>query len=478
MRTSVTLLALLARTLVPCNIFSTIPSPSCHFADAFNAPAALAIKRDYIIRGASKSSRLEVATESEFSSVITSTTSRPEPIIQRTRFQGILAIAAITTAASNGLHFQSIPVAESLLALVASIVIVSGATDAMERVTAAYGNVPSYSVSGERFSQSSFAGRFSKMLLACDPRLLLYTEEEVRKYHAIAYEDWKAIKAAAVAEDGDSDEMEIDRMLWNARRISDSGLNPETQEWIPRPFRMSGYLPFNGPICIAMISVTATSPLLFWSWMNQSQNALVNDFNGPKTKSSGEYDSENSVMDGTLVKSYGIAIVSALSVAFGLATYVKSNYSGEEAESLLRFISFPSAVIASSLNCYVVRSPEIETGVPLLNENMKDVLPGETSIAAARKGVYSTTASRAVLQMPTYFIPPLILDTITPLKQFLNENPSLVVPMTTFLLLLSFGIGLPMAVGLFPQVSSVKVEDVEDKFAQLGCDELYYNKGL
>lgn len=127
------------------------------------------------------------------------------------------------------------------------------------------------------------------MLLACDPRLLLYTEEEVRRYRALAYEEYKDVKARAMASSAaimtTSNEDTVahtDRILWEAKRIADSALHPQTQEWIPRPFRMSGYLPFNGPICIAMISVSATLPLLFWSWMNQSQNALVNYFNGPR----------------------------------------------------------------------------------------------------------------------------------------------------------------------------------------------------
>mmetsp|Transcript_37609 Transcript_37609/g.81198 ORF Transcript_37609/g.81198 Transcript_37609/m.81198 type:complete len:475 (-) Transcript_37609:27-1451(-) len=403
------------------------------------------------------------------------------PIIQRTRFQGILALLAITSA--NGMQFQSVPVAESLLALVASIFIVSGATDAMERMTSST-TVP-YDANGERFDQSSFLGRFLKMLLACDPRLLLYTEEEVRKYHALAYDDWQQVQTTRkiTITDG-ADANEINRLLWEAKRIADSALHPETQEWIPRPFRMSGYLPFNGPICIAMISVSSTVPLLFWSWMNQSQNALINYFNGPKSANS-EYDEEeleratsDNIVDGALFESYATAVAAALVVAFGLATYVQSNYSGEEATELLRFISFPSAVIASSLNCYIIRNPEIGTGVPLLNKDAENVFPGETSSVAAARGVYSTTASRAILQMPTYFIPPLILETVVPLKHFLSDNPLMVVPITTFLLLISFGIGLPCAVGIFPQVSSIKADEVEEKFRGLGYTEFYYNKGL
>lgn len=405
------------------------------------------------------------------------------PIQQRTRFQGALALVAIITASNNGLQFQAVPIGESLLALVASIVLVSGATDAVGRVTSST-VIPAYNTNGERYDQSTFLGRYCKMLLACDPRLLLYTEDEVHQYHKLAYVDYADVRSIAINEGATSSSssasllVETDRLLWEAKRIADSALHPETQEWVPRPCRMSGYLPFNGPICIAMISVSSTIPLLFWSWMNQSQNALVNYFNGPKSANVDDATTANNGIDGNLMTSYSLAVASALLTTFGLANYVQTNFSGEEATELLRFIAFPSAVIASSLNCYIVRSPEIKTGVPLLNKQLENVLVGETSSAAAKRGVHSTTASRAILQMPTYFFPPLILNNVAPLKQFLMDNPAMVVPVTTLLLLVSFGIGLPAAVCLFPQVSSVKAEDVEGKFRGLGYEEFYYNKGL
>jgi len=433
------------------------------------------------------------------------------PIVQRTRFQGVLAVLAIATAGRADLSFgDAVPVAESLLALGGAVVVVSGATDAVERITASpkFGNwgggggVPPYDPSGSRFDQATWAGRYCSMLLACDPRLLLYSRAEVGRYRTLAYDGWrqrripptKAPEAPDDATDsGRGTSSEIDRRLWEAKRIADSALHPTTGEWIPRPFRMAGYLPANGPICVAMIASKATLPLLFWSWMNQSQNAMVNYFNGPRQKEDAS-NNNGSAGNGTslapLVQSYGLAVASALSVAWGLATYVEAHCAADEAARLLRFVSFPSAVVASSLNCYIVRRPEIAEGVPLLAPRSRgaaagdactsweDVLPGQTSQIAAARGVYATTASRAVLQMPTYLIPPLILDAVAPLKEYLAEHPALVVPVTTFLLLVSFGIGLPLAVGIFPQLSRVGVDDVEDKFRGLGYDEFYYNKGL
>lgn len=186
----------------------------------------------------------------------------------------------------------------------------------------------------------------------------------------------------------------------------------------------------------------------------------------------------------TLLKSYSAAVGSALAVAFGLATFIQKRFSPEKAKSLMKFVAFPSAVVASSLNCYVVRSPEIDTGVPLLNSNLENVLEGETSVEAARRGVNSTTLSRAILQAPVYFLPPVLLG-LGPLQRMVSSNPRTRVPLTTFLLLTSFGIGLPATVAIFPQIVEIKPDEVEAKFQHLQDPKTqkpytvyYYNKGL
>lgn len=150
----------------------------------------------------------------------------------------------------------------------------------------------------------------------------------------------------------------------------------------------------------------------------------------------------------------------------------------------MRWVAFPSAVVASSLNCYIVRSPEITSGVPLVNANGEDVAPGKTSKIAATNGVNSTTASRAMLQAPVYFLPPLLMGSIPVLKNAVMRNPAISVPMTTYLVLVSFGLGLPATVAIFPQMAEIDVKDVEEEFQGLtGRDGLpyqkyYYNKGL
>lgn len=347
-----------------------------------------------------------------------------------------------------------------MLAAVLGIGTVSAAAYIVENATAS--SVPSFHPKSQRFDQSSFVGRFSKMLLACDPRLLFYTEAQVRE-------------AQKLLENYQEHDSSKDRELWEAQRIVNAALHPDTGEVIPRPFRMSGYVPYNGPICVSMVASTSTPALLFWSWANQSQNALVNYFNR---------NASSPMSNETLAKSYAAAVGSALVVAFGLATFIQKKYPPAQAKALLRWVAFPSAVIASSLNCYIVRSPEIESGVPLQDADGNIVLEGTPSQIAAKRGVESTTASRAILQAPVYFLPPVLLST-GPLARLVAVKPHLSVPFTTFLVLTSFGLGLPATVAIFPQMSEIAVQDVEERYHHLRDPKtqqpyttLFYNKGL
>ena len=308
------------------------------------------------------------------------------------------------------------------------------------------------------------------MLLACDPRLLLYTEDQVRQAQDLLE------KAAKGEFPADLTEQQKNRTLWEARRISDAALHPDTKEVIPRPFRMSGYVPYNGPICVAMVASTTTPALLFWSWVNQSQNALVNYYNR---------NASSPMSNQTLMVSYSAAVGSALTVAFGLATFIQKRYPAAQAKALMKYVAFPSAVVASSLNCYIVRSPEISTGIPLTDAHGNNVLEGETSNEAARRGVNSTTISRAILQAPVYFVPPVLMGVLPPFQKLVQNNPRTRVPLTTFLLLCSFGIGLPVSTALFPQIAEMKADEAEPKYQHLVDPStqqpykvFYYNKGL
>jgi tricarboxylate carrier len=374
---------------------------------------------------------------------------------------------SVSSTKSN--ESQSVPLLQTAVAAAMGIATVSVTAATVEIATSS--TCPDFDPSGQRFDQSTFIGRFSKMILACDPRLLLYSEAETRSAKEMVQDHKNLLQNLPEGMTiGD-----MNHALWEAQRISSASLHPDTGEVIPAPFRMSGYVPFNGPICVSMVASTSTPALLFWSWINQSHNALVNYYN---RNASSEMSNE------TLAKSYFAAVASSLIVAFGLSTFIQKRFDAEKAKKLMRWVAFPSAIVASSLNCYIIRSPEIDTGVPLVNENGEDVLPGKTSKQAATNGVNSTTASRALLQAPVYFLPPVLMASIPVFKKLVARNPLMTVPLTTYLVLTSFGLGLPATVAIFPQMAEIDVKDCEDEFQGLvdssgkPYKKFYYNKGL
>jgi tricarboxylate carrier len=374
-----------------------------------------------------------------------------------------------TTSSTKSNESQSVPLLQTAVAAALGIATVSVTAATVEVATSS--SCPDFDPSGQRYDQSTFIGRFCKMILACDPRLLLYSEAETRSAKEMV-ENYKNL-LQNLPEGMTTGDM--NHALWEAQRISSASLHPDTGEVIPAPFRMSGYVPFNGPICVSMVASTSTPALLFWSWINQSHNALVNYYN---RNASSEMSNE------TLAKSYFAAVASSLVVAFGLSTFIQKRFDAEKAKKLMRWVAFPSAIVASSLNCYIIRSPEIDTGVPLVNENGEDVLPGKTSKKAATYGVNSTTASRALLQAPVYFLPPVLMASIPVFKNLVARNPSMTVPLTTCLVLTSFGLGLPATVAIFPQMAEIDVKDCEEEFQGLidssgkPYKKFYYNKGL
>lgn len=396
--------------------------------------------------------------QGQYCIVNTNTTTKKNSLNNHTKIRvKSTTVEEATATAGTGTTESTTPIGKTCVAMVAGITAVAGVAFVSEELTSRYYPMPKFDPTKQQFDQSTFAGRFFRMIAACDPRLLFYSNAHIRDMEAIVK---------------NYDKYDDDALLWKAHRMTSAAINPETGNFLPRPFRMSGYVPYNGPICVAMVASTSTPALLFWGWVNQSQNALINYFNAT-----------GSMSNETLAKSYSLAVISALSVVFGLTSIIQKRYSPEKARQLLRFIAFPSCIVASSLNCYFVRSPEIQTGIALFDSNGQTVLPGETSQIAAKGGVYSTTASRAMLQAPVFFVPPFLL-TLPYFKSLLLKNPTLSVPLSTFLLLVSFGVGLPATVAIFPQIVQINVEELEEKYRNLQdkdgshISKLYYNKGL
>ena len=184
-------------------------------------------------------------------------------------------------------------------------------------------------------------------------------------------------------------DLDDDATCWRARALKEAAVHPDTGLIIPRPFRMSGYVPYNGPVCVAMMVSTGTGAIAFWNWINQSQNALVNYCNRnasspTPTSTLVRCESPSSVLAAPLSwcggwdvrRSYCSAVGASLVVGLGLSSLIKARFPPATAAAILKFVAFPTAMVSSALNCFLMRSPEIGRGISLTNRAGEEVAGG------------------------------------------------------------------------------------------------------
>jgi tricarboxylate carrier len=208
--------------------------------------------------------------------------------------------------------------------------------------------------------------------------------------------------------------------------------------------------------------------LLFWQVANQSHNAAVNFANRNASKSQPM---------SIYALAYGSAVSAALFVSASLTWCVKrsTQLSPSTKMILQRFIPLPATSLASTLNVICIRSPEIKTGIDVFEADGSRV--GTSKIAAAQ-AVKDTAVTRAFLPIPLLLIPPCIMPFFEKLH-IVKSRPTVHLLVNAAVCTISFGISLPIALALFPQISSIDAKDLEEEIRQrTSASTLFYNKGL
>ncbi|XP_054648176.1 sideroflexin-5b isoform X8 [Dunckerocampus dactyliophorus] len=235
-------------------------------------------------------------------------------------------------------------------------------------------------------------------------------------------------------------------------------------------------------------------------WLNQSHNACVNYANRNATKPT---------PTSRFLQGYFGAVTSAVSIAVGLKVLIeKANKLSPATRMVIqRFVPFPAVgtsrqgphlaavrllyksvsalkalssdvlVSASANICNValMRHNELSEGIDVLDTN-GDVV-GSSKIAA-RHAIAETAFTRVVLPMPIFVLPPIVMSYLEGLR-FLQKQRRLMLPVHSLVCLLTFGLSLPVAISLFPQMSQIEVSRLEPEIAMAtDCKVVTYNKGL
>lgn len=319
--------------------------------------------------------------------------------------------------------------------------------------------VPEFRLNGTKFDQSTYWGRLRRCFDVVDPRTLFVSKEKLQ--HSLELLD--NVQA------GKRPLNVTDAELWNAKKIKDAIIHPDTGEKILMPLRMSGYVPFGTASVIGMLIPGASvSQVVFWQWVNQTHNAGVNYANRNATKPT---------PTSKFIQSYVGAVGSALTIAVGISLGIKKTSLLSANSKLLasRFVAYPATATANIANVYLMRSSELQQGIDVHDQQGNVV---GTSKAAAKKAVSETALSRVILPAPILIFPPIIMTMLEKTK-FIMSRPKMILPLNAVVCTLAFGLALPFAIALFPQQSKMSREKLEADIAEKTDSQfVYFNKGL
>jgi len=308
-----------------------------------------------------------------------------------------------------------------------------------------------------RWNQDTFSGRAKHFFMVTDPRNLFVTNDKLEAAKNLV-EKYKL----RLEPSGTTDEQ-----VWSAKKLYSSAYHPDTGDKQLSIGRMSAQVPMNMTITGAMMTFYKTTPaVIFWQWINQSFNAVVN-----YTNRSGDQPISNTM----LLQAYASATGAALVVALGLNSMVKSlpPLAG-------RYVPFAAVAAANCVNIPLMRQRELLSGVPVFDENGNKL--GDSKIAA-RNAVVMTVFSRIMMASPGMAIPPLIMNQLEK-KAFMKRMPWLAGPLQISMIGIILVFATPLCCAIFPQNSSLPVSKLEPELQEAilkkgdTINRVYFNKGL
>ncbi|TNN54762.1 Sideroflexin-1 [Liparis tanakae] len=308
-----------------------------------------------------------------------------------------------------------------------------------------------------KWDQGTFMGRAKHFFTVTDPRNVLLSSETLEEAKVITENYRAGITKPGLTEDE----------LWRAKYIYDSAFHPDTGEKMFVIGRMSAQVPVNMSVTGCMLTFYRTTPaVVFWQWVNQSFNAVVN-----YTNRSGDAP--------MTVNQLGAAYVSATTGAVVTALGLKS-LASRLPPIASRFVPFAAVAAANCINIPFMRQRELKFGIPVMDEHGNRL--GE-SPNAAKQAIMQVVVSRIGMAVPAMAIPPVIMNALEK-KAFMKRFPILNAPVQVGLVGLCLVFATPLCCALFPQKSSMSVSGLEENLQERireispNTTTVYFNKGL
>ncbi|NXX48687.1 SFXN4 protein, partial [Tricholaema leucomelas] len=327
-----------------------------------------------------------------------------------------------------------------------------------------------------RTEGQSFFQRFLLWVDALDPLLLLKSSDEIRSSRQLL-EDSVKTPSEPLQNDQKGPHGKGGLICLSSPSLLSfkSSVHPDTNHITPVLCRPPG----NCLFLLSSIYKSCTlhpkflfvSDLSFLQFAFHSYTTVFTLLNGNHTVKGEEYSVQvKQVCLGMGVITYASSI-GALPL-FYMNRYMMTN---PLAELVVRKLLYaPLLGLMSAFTVAVVRSPEFENGIEVMDRNGKVV---GVSKAAGEKAVRETALSRAALFGTTFFLPSLLMYFVERTK--LAKTPR-VLASVRMLLITSVLTGmLPVSLSLYPQCGEIKRADLEAEIlSSTEESELFYNRGI
>ncbi|TEA38332.1 hypothetical protein DBR06_SOUSAS110196 [Sousa chinensis] len=231
-----------------------------------------------------------------------------------------------------------------------------------------------FNIDAPRWDQCTFLGRVKHFFNVTDPRTILVPEWEL---------DWAKVMVEKSRMGTVPPGTRVEQLLY-AKKLYDSAFHPDTGDKMNVIGRMSFQVPGGMIITGFMLQFYRTIPaVIFWQWVNQSFNALVN------------YTNRNAASP-TSVRQMAVSYVTATTAA--VATAVGMNTLTKRAPPLVgRWVPFAAVAAANCVNIPMMRQQELIQGICVKDRNHNEI--GHSRRAAAI-GITQVVISRITMAAP------------------------------------------------------------------------------
>ncbi|KAJ3625621.1 hypothetical protein MTP99_016181 [Tenebrio molitor] len=311
-----------------------------------------------------------------------------------------------------------------------------------------------------RYDQDTFIGRAKHFYKTANPLNAFVSSKRLEDAHCLVtrYRLKLPLPPGTTEED-----------LWRAKVLYDSAYHPDTGEKMFVLGRMSFQVPGNMIVTGGMMAFyKSPAGVVFWQWLNQSFNAVVNH-----TNRSGDATFTNK----ELVTSYVMATTGAVVTALGL------NHALRNAPPLIgRWVPLMAIAVSNFINIPMMRLQELQNGTPVFDD--KNNRLGNSTVAA-RSGILQVIVSRIFMPVPSMGLTPILMDQLDK-RGILRKYPWINLPVNVITVGICLTFATPLACAFFKQKAQIAVsklepelrESIEKKFAGKPPEYVYYNKGL